>query len=73
MAYISHAPVVGRLPSPSALIAAAANRFFVWSAVMRERRALREMGLSRLEDLGLTDTDVKRETRKPFWWTRRNA
>lgn len=57
--------------SPLALVGALIRRVETWWAVAKERRALKEMGWSRLEDLGLTDRDVKREARKPFWMTRR--
>ena len=77
MAFLTHSPAshsrvhVGRVPSPFTLVAAAARVVSTWVDVARERRALREMGMSRLEDLGLTDADVKREASKPFFWTRR--
>ena len=71
MAYLTHSPVAHRVPSPVSLALGMARLVATWAEVARERRALAEMGMSRLEDLGLTEADVKRETRKPFFWTRR--
>lgn len=73
MAYMTDTALAGRRRSPLALFDGLARTLSVWSAVSRERRALREMGWSRLEDLGLSERDVERETRKPFWLTRRSA
>lgn len=71
MAYLTHAPVVSRLPSPVALIGTAANTLLVWIAVTRERRALREMSLTQLDDLGMNEAAARAEIRKPFWVTHR--
>lgn len=72
MAYLTHSSArIGRAPSPLTLAAAAARLVATWADVARERRALREMSRSRLDDLGLSDADVKREAQRPFFLTRR--
>lgn len=38
-----------------------------WIAVAKERRALRNMTLSQLEDIGLTPLEATREASRPFW------
>ena len=36
-------------------------------AVWRSRQALSQLDASRLEDVGLSDADVRRELEKPIW------
>lgn len=36
-------------------------------AIWRERQQLNELDAHRLDDLGLSQTDVKQETNRPFW------
>lgn len=38
-----------------------------WRARMRQRRELLMLNGVELRDLSLTEADVDRETRKPFW------
>lgn len=38
-----------------------------WQERARQRQALRELDERMLRDIGLTPSDVDRETRKPFW------
>lgn len=38
-----------------------------WIAVSKERRALRNMTFSQLDDIGLTASDAGREASRPFW------
>ncbi len=71
MAYYTDAPASRRGFSPLAILGGLVRKVAVWSDVSRGRRALREMGWSRLEDLGLSEDAAKREARKPFWLTRR--
>lgn len=73
MAYMTDATLTGRRLSPLAAVGGLFRTVAVWAAVARERRALRDMGWSRLDDLGLTANDAGREARKPFWRTRRAA
>lgn len=39
----------------------------LWSERSRQRRCLRDLPLSRLADVGLSEVDVMRETHKRFW------
>lgn len=41
--------------------------FQVWARRAEGRRALAEMDLHRLRDMGLTGDQVRREIAKPFW------
>ena len=44
-----------------------AGRIGLALAVWRQRRALAELPAERLEDLGLTEDDVRREVSRPMW------
>ncbi len=39
----------------------------VWQMRARQRARLAEMEPHRLEDMGITPAEAKREARKPFW------
>jgi uncharacterized protein YjiS (DUF1127 family) len=38
-----------------------------WAVVSKERRVLRTMTMTQLDDLGLTVDDARREAGRPFW------
>ena len=65
-----HLATSGRLPIAAGLsgagrgLAAAAT---IWVGRVRSRGALRRLPLDRLDDLGLTVADVRRELAKGFW------
>lgn len=70
MAYLSAAP---RRASPADrrydLGFFAALR--LWAEAARERRALRSLGYSRLEDIGVDPKAADREASRPFWSVRK--
>jgi uncharacterized protein YjiS (DUF1127 family) len=52
-------PASGRL--------SASDRLRLALAAWRQRRALADLPAERLEDLGLTEDDVRREAARPMW------
>lgn len=54
-----------RIPRPS-------FSFLRIFTVMEERRQLAEMSDARLEDIGITHAEARREANKPFWNLPRN-
>jgi uncharacterized protein YjiS (DUF1127 family) len=59
-----------RAPAARALASAlgsAGLTLVLWSQRSQQRRCLRELPASRLDDVGLSQDDVARETRKRFW------
>lgn len=64
MAYLSDI----RIPTYSPLgIGAGIATVQRWVAVSNERRQLRAMTHSQLDDIGLSVDDAKREAARPFW------
>lgn len=49
------------------LLARLFGRLIVWSERQRERHKLGELDERALRDIGLSRTDIERESRKPFW------
>ncbi len=54
----------------SAAVKAVGRTVGLWLEVAAERRALRDLGYSRLEDLGIDPKIADREARRPFWAVR---
>jgi len=56
---------------PSGTPQAARKAAILWPArmlsVWRQRRALAQLDAARLDDIGLTPTEARREASRPFW------
>ncbi len=55
------------LPSPAEVLLRLAELLTVWESRARERRYLGEMPDRMLRDLGISRSDARRESEKPFW------
>ena len=55
------------LPSPAEVLLRLAELLTVWESRARERRYLSEMPDRMLRDLGISRSDARRESEKPFW------
>lgn len=64
MAYISDI----RIPTYSPLgLGASFATVKQWAIVSKERRTLRNMTMTQLDDLGLSADEARREAARPFW------
>lgn len=54
------------VPASSA-VSGLARKIALWLKVSAERRALRDLGYSRLADLGIDPQVADREASRPFW------
>ena len=55
------------LPSPAQVLLRMADLLTAWENRARERRYLGEMPDRMLRDLGISRSDARRESEKPFW------
>lgn len=65
MAYITDTAVYRAAPRVSVL-----KTIGLWIEAAKERRRLRQLGYSRLEDLGIDPKAADREAARPFWAVR---
>lgn len=68
MASYSKMTTTGRAPSRTAwTIAAVRQTVAAWHARARARRDLARLDVHMLRDIGLDESDARRESARPFW------
>ena len=57
-----------QLPYPGAILARALALTLAWHERARQRRRLKQLDGSALDDIGIRRDEAERECRGPFWW-----